>query len=487
MGILSIKYPYWEEILMKALIVGAGKLGFRLAQQMLLSDIEVTIMDTNSKILERINNQLDVLTINANGVQLDILKNLNIQAYDLTIAVTSNDETNIVISSITKKMGCKKTIARIRNPEYIETLPLLKKELDIDHIVNPELSIAIEISRYLLKKYDFYTSDFVKGKVSMIDFNINNIPKFIGKRIFELENFENLLIAAISKNGNLVIPHGKTILEENDIIYLIGIKEAIKMFIDKYKVYRTHSNETNHVEKVFILGGGKIGYYLADRLLKEGIQVKIAEQNKERCSYLSEKLDNALIIYGDGTDTNLLEEEDIELMDAFVGVTGFDEENLLMSLLAKKLGVKTVISKVSRINYVSIIEKLGVDIALNPVDITISNILKFIRGGKVISVSLLLGNQAEVLEIIVSKDLPVIGKPIEKIGLPKGIIVGAIGRDGDVIIPNGKSIIQAEDRLVIFCLSSDVNSLNPFFKKDRGGILGELSNFNKGVRNFINN
>ena len=483
MGILSIKYPYWEEILMKALIVGAGKLGFRLAQQMLLSDIEVTIMDTNSKILERINNQLDVLTINANGVQIDILKNLNIQAYDLTIAVTSNDETNIVISSITKKMGCKKTIARIRNPEYIETLPLLKKELDIDHIVNPELSIAIEISRYLLKKYDFYTSDFVKGKVSMIDFNINNIPKFIGKRIFELENFENLLIAAISKNGNLVIPHGKTILEKNDIIYLIGTKEVIKKFIDKYKIYKSHS----HIEKVFILGGGKIGYYLADRLLKEGIQVKIVEQNKERCSYLSEKLDNALVIYGDGTDTNLLEEEDIELMDAFVGVTGFDEENLLMSLLAKKLGVKTVISKVSRINYVSIIEKLGVDIALNPIDITISNILKFIRGGKVISVSLLLGNQAEVLEIVASENLAIIGKSIEKIGLPKGVIIGAIGRKEQVIIPNGQSIIYPNDRLVIFCLSNEVYTLEPFFIGNRGGLFDELSNFNKSIRDLINN
>ena len=181
---------------------------------MLLSDIQVTIMDTDSKVLERINNQLDVLTINANGVQINILKNLNIQAYDLTIAVTNNDETNIVISSLTKKLGCKKTIARIRNPEYTEALSLIKTEMDIDHIVNPELSIANEISRYLLKKYDFYSSDFVKGKVSMIDFSINDVPEFIGKKVLELKNFQNILIAAISKNGNLIIPHGKSILEK---------------------------------------------------------------------------------------------------------------------------------------------------------------------------------------------------------------------------------------------------------------------------------
>ena len=472
---------------MKALIVGAGKLGYRLAQQMLLSDIQVTIMDTDSKVLERINNQLDVLTINANGVQINILKNLNIQAYDLTIAVTNNDETNIVISSLTKKLGCKKTIARIRNPEYTEALSLIKTEMDIDHIVNPELSIANEISRYLLKKYDFYSSDFVKGKVSMIDFSINDVPEFIGKKVLELKNFQNILIAAISKNGNLIIPHGKSILEKDDIIYLIGIKENIKKFIEKHDIYKTHSKHNSPIEKVFILGGGKIGYYLAERLLDERILVKIVEQNKERCTYLSEKLDNALIICGDGTDTNLLEEEGIESMDAFVGVTGFDEENLLMSLLAKKLGVKTVISKVSRINYISIIEKLGVDIALNPIDITISNILKFIRGGKVVSVSLLLGNQAEVLEIVASKNLAIIGKPIEKIGLPKGVIIGAIGREGKAIIPNGQSIIYPDDRLVIFCLSSEVYSLEPFFIGNRGGLLNELSNFYKSFRNLINN
>lgn len=473
---------------MKVLIVGAGKLGYRLAQQMLLSDIEVTIMDTNSKILERINNHLDVMTINANGVQIEILKNINIGIYDLTIAVTSNDETNIVISSITKKLGCKKTIARIRNPEYVEAIPFIKKEMNIDHIVNPELSIATEISRYILKKYAFYSSDFVKGKVSMIDLNVNNLPDFIGKKVHELENLDDILIAAISKNGNIIIPHGGSVIEDGDILYLIGTREGIKRLVDKSKLIKNKTkNNKKHMKNVFILGGGKIGYYLAENLLKEGLRVKIVEQNTERCKYLSNKLDKALIICGDGSDINILEEEDIESMDAFVGVTGFDEENLLMSLLAKKSGVKEVISKVSRSNYVGIIEKLGVDVALNPINITVSNILKFIRGGKVISVSLLLGNQAEVLEIIASEDLSIIGKPIEKIGLPKGIIIGAIGHNGKAIIPDGKSIIHPNDRLVIFCLSSEIHALDPFFKGNKGGLLNELSNFNKGIRNFINN
>ena len=472
---------------MRVLIVGAGKLGYRLAQQMLLNDIEVTIMDTNSKVLERVNNQLDVLTINANGVQIDVLKNLNIGIYDLAIAVTNNDETNIVISSITKKLGCKKTIARVRNPEYVEALSFIKKEMQIDYIVNPELSIATEISRYISRKYAFYSSDFVKGKVSMIDLNVNNIPEFVGKKVHELEGLEDLLITAISKNGNLIIPHGGSIVEKDDILYLIGTKSGIKSILGKSKVIQNKEKNKKQIQKVFILGGGKIGYYLAKKLIKDGIQVKIVEQNPERCKYLSENLDKALIICGNGSDINLLEEEDIESMDVFVGVTGFDEENLLMSLLAKKAGVKEVISKVSRSNYIGIIEKLGVDVALNPINISVSNILKFIRGGKVLSVSLLLGNQAEVLEMVASEDLSIIGKPIEKIGLPKGIIIGAIGHEGNVIIPNGKTIIYPNDRLVIFCLSSEMHALDPFFKGNRGGLLRELSNFNKGIRNLINN
>ena len=416
---------------MKVLIVGAGKLGYRLAQEMLLSGIEVTIMDTNAKILERVNNQLDVLTINASGVQIDVLKNLNIGIYDLTIAVTSNDETNIVISSIVKKLGCKKSIARIRNPEYVEALAFIKNEMDIDHIVNPELTIAIEISRYLLKKYAFYSSDFVKGRVSMVDYSIDHLPDFIGRKISELKGLEDVLITAISRNGKLIIPNGKSVLEEHDILYLMGTKEGILNIVDQSKITR----DKKEIKRVMILGGGKIGYYLAKRLLADGIKVKIIEQDKERCIYLSENLDGSLVICGDGSDINLLEEEEIHSMDAFVGVTGFDEENLLMSLLAKQSGVPKVVSKVSRPNYASIIQKLGVDVALNPINISVSNILKFIRGGKVLSVSLLLGNQAEVLEIIATEDLPIIGKPIQELGLPEGIIIGAIGHEGSTIIP----------------------------------------------------
>ncbi|MFA9397109.1 MAG: Trk system potassium transporter TrkA [Clostridiaceae bacterium] len=467
---------------MKAIIVGAGKLGYKLAEAMLSNDVDVTVIDIDVKKLERINNELDVLTINANGVQIEILRQLKIELYDLVIAVTGSDETNIIICSLAKKLGCKKTIGRIRNPEYAKELEFLKVEMGIDHIVNPELAIANEITQYLLKRYTFYSNNFAKGKVSMIDFKVDNMPEFIGKKVYELKEMEDLLIVAISRNGELIVPHGGNVIEKNDIVYIMGKKNKISNLAEKCNI----SIDVKYIKKVMVLGGGKIGYYLAEKLTKAGIHVKIIEQEKSRCKYLSEKLDKALIIHGDGTDIKLLEEEDMKSMDAFISVTGYDEENLLMSLMAKQSGVKKVISKVSRPNYARIIEKLGVDVALNPINISVSDILKFTRGGKVISVSLLLGEQAEVTEVVVSKNLSIVGKSIEKLGLPKGVIIGAVEHEGKVDIPNGKTILYPKDRLVIFCLTSKNQALEPFFKDNKGGIFGELWNRNKGIRNTTN-
>jgi len=216
--------------------------------------------------------------------------------------------------------------------------------------------------------------------------------------------------------------------------------------------------------------GGNIAYYLANKLKSSGIKVSIIEQDEDRCRYLSERLEEALIINGDGTDINLLEDEGLYSMDAFIGATGYDEQNLLMSLMAKHAGVSKTIAKISRPNYVKIIDNLGIDVALNPVNIAVSNVFKFIRGGKVVSVSLLLGEQAEVTEIIAIKDSRIIGKPLSQLGLPKGIIIGAVVQKGEVTIPNGNTIIEPDDRLIIFCLSSDVPALEMFIKPRKGGL-----------------
>jgi len=457
---------------MKVMIVGIGKLGYKLAEAMISEGIDVTLIDSNPKVIERINDHLDVLTVNANGLEVGILKELNIEEYDLLIAATSSDETNTIICTLAKKLGCKKTIARMRNPEYTEQLDFIKNELGIDLIVNPDLAIANEISRYLLKKYSFYTGDFAKGKVQMLDLNVNFLPGFVGSRIMDLKSMNGILIAAITRNGDVIIPNGSTELMEDDIIHFIGDTKSINSLADKYRL----NTNRKQIKRAMIFGGGKLGYYLAQKLTEANINVVIIEEDRERCKYLSNNLDDVLVIHGDGTDINILDEEELASMDAFIGATGFDEQNILMCLMAKQANVNKVIVKISRPSYSSLIDKFGIDAALNPVNITVSNILKFIRGGKVVSVSLLLGEQAEVTEVIIDESLDIVGKKVSELGLPKGIIIGAAVQKGKVVIPNGNTIINAKDRLIIFCLTEDTVAMDMFFKPKKGGKLSELWN-----------
>lgn len=467
---------------MKVMVVGAGKLGYKLAESMLNASVDVTLLDTNARVIERINDHLDVLTVTANGIEVEVLKELNIDRYDLLIACTDSDETNVLICTLAKKLGCGRTIARIRNPEYTMQLSFIKAEMGIDHIVNPDLATANEIFRYLSRSYNLYSEDFAKGRVSMIDFNVSHVEGFVGKQLKDLSGLDNLLIVAVSREGELLIPHGLTELHENDIVHVMGESKRVNQLSEGLGL----SNGKRRVKKVMIFGGGKVGLYLAQQLRQANIAVTIVEQDEERCQYLSERLDDVLIIHGDGTDINLLEEEDLQAMDAFIGATGYDEQNLLMCLLAKQSGVGKVIAKISRPSYVQVIDKLGIDVALNPTNITASDILRFIRGGRVVSVSLLLGGEAEVTEIIVGGNLPIVGRPLAELGLPKGIIIGAIVHGGKVTIPNGSSIIHALDRLIIFCLTKDVGALDVFMKPSRrGGLLHELRNRSKSVGGTI--
>ncbi|OEF97739.1 Trk system potassium transport protein TrkA [Vulcanibacillus modesticaldus] len=467
---------------MKVMIIGAGKLGYKVAESLLNSHIDVTVVDSSAKVINSINDHLDVLAVNANGLEVGVLKELGIEKYDLLIASTSSDETNTIICTLAKKLGCKKTIARIRNPEYMTQLDFIKNEMGIDHIVSPDLAIASEISRYLLKRYSFYFGDFAKGKVQMHDFHVNNLKNFIDKRVMDLPGMEELLIVAIMRDGNIIIPDGTTIIKENDIIYIMGKSDNIQKMIEVYEL----TSEKKYIKNVMIFGGGKVGYYLAKQLLQAKINVTIIERDRNRCIYLSEKLNGALVIHGDGTDINLLEEENLSSMDAFIAVTDFDEQNLLMTLMAKQSGINKVIAKISRPNYEQIIEKLGIDVAFNPIYITASDILKFIRGGKVVSVSLLLGGQAEVTEVIVEEGLKIIGKKISELNLPKGVIVGAIVHKGKVIIPKGSTVIDARDRLIIFSLTSNIDALDIFLKPSRGVRINELFHRNKSNRNTTN-
>ncbi|MCI7147156.1 MAG: Trk system potassium transporter TrkA [Firmicutes bacterium] len=449
---------------MKVAIVGAGKLGVKVATALLGGDHYITVIDKNEAVLNRISQQMDVMTVAGNGKNIKLLENCGITSFDFLLASTDSDEKNIIIASFAKKLGCSKVIARVRDPEHMKQIDFIKETMNIDHVVNPDLSITMEIYKYLVEKYTLTNGIFSSGKVAMVQFNVKKYRKLSGLSMIEVRKvLPNMLIVAISRNGKIIIPHGQTIIEDNDTIYLIGEKSEIHEFHQKVHEKGKYTN----LQKVMIVGGGKTGFYLADKLSEFGIAVKVIEKSKERCYYLSTHLDDVMILHGDATDTALLEEENIDEMDAFVTATGFDEENLLLALMAKQRGIEDVISKVSRQSYKNLIEKMGIDMALNPLDIITSTILRYVQGSKRIISSLLIQGQAEIMEIIASDEMKLTNVTLSELDLPDGVLIAAIHRGNRVIIPDGNTVILPDDKVTIFCLLSDIAEVESLFKPRR--------------------
>lgn len=441
---------------MKIAIVGAGKLGLKITGALVGGNHSITVIDKNEDIINRVSQQFDVLTVCGNAKQISLLKRSSIDTFDFLIACTDSDEKNIVIASFAKKLGCTKVIARVRDPEHMNQMDFIKETMNIDHIVNPDLSITLEIYKYLVEKYTLTNGIFSSGKVSLVQFKVKRYPRLQNLSMIEVSKIlPNMLVVAISRNGKIIIPHGQTVIEPHDTIYLIGERSEIAKLHSRVHEKGKYTN----LQKVMIAGGGKTGFYLADKLSEFGVSVKLIEKNKERCYYLSSHLNDVMILHGDATDSNLLDEENFDEMDAFVAATGLDEENLLLALIAKQRNIEDVISKVSRQSYKDLIERMGVDMVLNPLDIVASNILRYIQGSKRIISYLLIQGQAEIMEIIATDDMRLANVPLRDVKLPDGVLIAAIHRRQEVIIPNGSTVIHEDDKVTIFCLLSDIGEL----------------------------
>ena len=453
---------------MKIAVVGAGKLGLKIVNALVGGNHSITVIDKNEAILNKISQQYDVLVACGNAKQISLLKRESIHTFDFLIACTDSDEKNIVIASFAKKLGCTKVIARVRDPEHMNQMDFIKEPMNIDHIVNPDLGITLEIYKYLVEKYTLTNGIFSSGKVSLVQFKAKRLPRLIDLSMVEVSKvLPNMLVIALSRNGKIIIPHGQTTIEAGDTVYLIGEKNQIAEL--HRKVYE--KGKYTDLQKVMIAGGGKTGYYLADKLSEFGVSVKLIEKSKERCYYLSTHLDDVMVLHGDATDSTLLEEENLDEMDAFVAATGLDEENLLLALIAKQQDIEDVIAKVSRQSYKDLIERMGVDMVLNPLDIVASNILRYIQGSKRIISYLLIQGQAEIMEIIASEDMKLANTPLKHVKLPDGVLVAAIHRGPKVIIPNGDTEILADDKVTIFCLLSDIGELEKLMTTKRGFLL----------------
>ncbi|MDD7131131.1 MAG: Trk system potassium transporter TrkA [Firmicutes bacterium] len=324
---------------MKVAIVGAGKLGMKVAEALLGGDHSVTIIDTNEAWTEKINSLLDVMTVNANAKEVKVLKSIDISSYDFLITTTGDDEANIVIAAFAKKLGCSKVIARVRDPEHMQQISFIKDLMNIDYIVNPDLGITVEIYKYLAEKYTLSNGIFTSGDASLLEFYVSKRPELVGVSMRQISSYlPNMLVVAISRFGKVIIPHGDTTIQDEDIVYVIGEKEPIQKLAEKVH----EKGKYTDLQKVMIIGGGKTGFYLAGMLSEFGAAVKIIEKSKDRCHYLSTHLDDVMILHGDATDLDLLEEENLDGMDAVVTATGFDEDNLLLALTAKQHKVEDV-------------------------------------------------------------------------------------------------------------------------------------------------
>ena len=446
---------------MNIAIIGGGKLGIKVCEALVGGDYSITIVDTNDALLDRLSQQFDVMTVNEDARDINVLKEIGINKFQYVLVATGKDETNLVIGGFAKKLGCHRVIVRVRDPEYMKHFEFIRTSMGIDYIVNPDFAITMEIYKYLSEKYTLNNGVFTSGRIALIEFKAKRKKELIGLKMPEVRKLmPDMLIAAISRNGKVIIPHGNDEIREDDAVYVVGEKTEIMELNKKVHVKGKYTD----LQKVMIIGGGKTGYYLAQRLADFGASVKLVEQSKERCQYLSTRIPNVMILHGDGTDMDMLEEENIDEMDAFVTATGYDEQNLLLALTAKQKGIEDVISKISRESYSGLIEEMGVDMVLNPLDITAAYIFSIIQGEKRVISSMLVQGQAEIIEVVATPGMKMVGDTLQNLNLPKGVLIASIYRQGEVIIPDGNARIKDGDRVIMFSLLSDIADLEKLMK-----------------------
>ena len=450
------------EVLVHAIIIGAGKVGFSIAQMLSYEGHDVVVIEKDEERFLYIQETLDVQTILGSGSSPVILEEAGVTNSDLVVAVTETDELNIVSCLMAKQYGVPKTVARVRDPDYVETSHKSPQfSLGIDLIINPEQVTAKEIIKLMEVPEALNVEYFADGQIQLLELKLTESAVVVGKRLKDLDLAGNALIVAISRSGKMIIPRGDNHLQVNDIVFIVARTEQM---VDVEKLL---GKSRAAIEKVMILGGGRIGYYLARLLEEKKKEVKIIEKDREKCRVISGKLNHSLVLNGDGTDIDLLQEEGAGEVDLFVAVTGDDKLNLLVSLIAKHLGVENTITVIRRSDYIPLVEKVGIDTVVSPRSLTTSTILKLILPQEVVSVSFLGGADAETLELIVPERCRANYKKLKELKFPKGAILGSIMRDNTAIVPVGDDVIMPGDKVMVFTLPEAVSRVNEFFEVGR--------------------
>ena len=463
--VLSLAFSYYVENFgasMKIIIVGNGKVGYAIARQLAVEDHDITIVDDDAAALHRADSTLDVMCVEGNGASISVLDAAGVRSADLVIAVTSLDETNLVCCLIAKKLGAQHTIARVRNPEYRRDAGMLKREIGLDMLINPDLGAAQEIARILSFPAAFSVEPFAGGRIDMIGFRVTEEDSLAGVSLndFHRNRLAEVLICAAHRGDDIIIPDGSFVPRSGDKLYMVGTKAELQ------KMLRGIGRTLQKVKNVSILGGSRITMYLTWELARSNTKVRIVEMKHDKCLRLSAELPGAMIIEGDGTDADLIESENIFETDAFVALTDRDEENLLMALTAQRAGVPKVLTKMTRPNYMDLVQETKLGSIISPKDLTSNQITRYVRalansqGSTVESLYKMLDGSVEALEFTATaSSRSVLDKPLKDLTLKKGVLLAAIARENKIIIPGGLTTIQEGDHVVVVTKSQVFDDL----------------------------
>ena len=446
---------------MKIIIVGCGKVGTTLAEQLNRENHDITLIDCDSEALQSISDSTDVMSVTGNGAVYQVQMEAGIKEADLLIATTNSDELNMLCCLIAKKAGNCHTIARIRNPEYSAEINYIREELNLSLAINPELAAAREIARLLRFPNAIKIELFAKGRIELLKFLIPKESILDRMKVMDVVSRlkSNVLICAVERGDDVVIPDGNFEMRGGDKMSFIAPHADCADFFRKAGI------ENNTVNSAMFVGGGKLTVYLAKALADTKIKIKIIEQDEERCRILSEILPHAMIIHGDGSDQKLLLEEGIRQTEAFASLTGFDEENILLSLYAASQSRAKLITKVNKIAFENVINALNLGSVIYPKMLTADIILQYVRamqnsmGSNIETLYKIVADKAEALEFRVRGDSPVLGIPLEKLRTRNNLLVACINRNGRIIMPRGKDTLEAGDTVIIVTTHTGLNDL----------------------------
>lgn len=450
---------------MRILIVGAGVVGFQLSEELSKEGHDISIIDSDPVKIKKITEKLDVMAFLGNACQPSVLKKAGIETSEMIIAASNVDEINIIVCTMANKFNVKKKIARIRNLEYTGDSRILDlKELFVDTAINPDQVIIDFIGKIMETPGTMNVAEFADGKILLRGFDVSEDAPIVGKKLSELislYSLDSFLITGISRNGEMLIPKGEDHVQAGDHIYILVARDLLPLVLPML------TKHVDAIRKVVISGANTIGVHIAKTLEDKFQSVILIEPSTEKAEYAASELTKTTVLHGEATDQDLLKDANVSNADFFMALSDDDESNLLASLLSKKQGAKKVLIITDKPDYLPILDSIEMDIVINPRLLTVGAILQHIRRGRIQSVVKLRENETEVIEMTPDPKSPVVGKKLAQIKFPKGSIVGAIIRNGDMIIPDGEAVIKTGERVIVFALPEAIPKIEQLFGKKR--------------------